>query len=187
MSTSLTRRQETLFSRLGRYRPTALRIAREDRLTEALAATLEACPSVAMRLVSEWFGRAPSGALAVATQTWVGPTDRIDLELVFGPVKRPEFRVWFEAKVDAKPTSDQILRYRETLGELAGESRLLWLLPTGVRPGAPLDGVEEKTWQQLASLVDSWLRELDKDEQDSYPAGLAREFVRHLEEEGDLQ
>ena len=187
MSFPLTGRQATLFSRLARYRPSELRNAREDRLTEALAATLEACPSLARRLVADWFGRSPSGALTVKTQMWAGPTERIDLELLFGPVNRPEFRAWFESKVDAKPEWDQMRKYQKAARKLGGEPGLSWLLRTGVRPeGEPVSGVGVKTWQDLATLVAGWLRDLDDASVNGYPAGLAREFVRHLEEKEGL-
>src|SRR5438093_934708 len=68
----------TLFRRLRRFRPTAGRDAYEDRLTEALAATLEGAPAATRELVSRWFDARPAGALQVATQRWAALSERID-------------------------------------------------------------------------------------------------------------
>lgn len=170
---------------MRRYAPTPGRDAREDRLTEALAATLEAAPEAGRWLVGRWFRHEPVGQLHVETQRWVGPGERIDLELVFGSVNRPELRVWFEAKVDADAVAEQPTRYLHLLEQLPGRSHLSWLLPVGaaVKGGSP-DGVREHTWQALASELDRWLRHLDENERHSYAAGVVREFNRHLEEEG---
>src|SRR4051794_40956260 len=100
----------TLFRRLRKYTPTVDRDAREDRLTEALAATFEAAPDAARALVTEWFDVRPEGPLTVATQKRVRPGERLDLELVFGPPNRRNLTVWLEAKVDAGAFAGQVAR-----------------------------------------------------------------------------
>jgi len=173
-----------LFRRLQRFAPTPGRNPREDRLTEALAATFEGAPSVAAYLATAWFGLSPEGDLTVTTQRWVRATERLDLELVFGPVGRPECRIWLEAKVEATPARDQARRYLNALNELAGERRLAWLLPIDVevKGGSPPE-VAERTWQDLALTMREWLRTLDADQRGSYSAHLVEQFIDHLEEE----
>src|SRR5438874_148669 len=100
-------RHATVFRRLQQFARTPGRDAREDRLTEALAATFEASPEAARFVVGEWFALAPAGELTVTTQRWARATERLDLELVFGALNHPEARVWLEAKVDATPYRQQ--------------------------------------------------------------------------------
>jgi hypothetical protein len=175
----------SLFRRLRRFRATVGRDAFEDRLTEALAATLEAAPAATRELVGRWFDARPEGPLLVATQRWAGAGERIDLELAFGPLQRPELRVWFEAKVDAAPQRDQAERYLAALERLGGPGRLSWLVPVGVGvAGGSPPGAAEHNWQELATVFNDWLAELDAEEAARFGPGLVREFVRHLEEEG---
>jgi hypothetical protein len=175
----------TLFRRLRRYSPTPGRDAREDRLTEALAATFEAAPHAARHLVDEWFQIRAEGTLTVATQKRVRPGERLDIELVFGPLNRRNLTVWLEAKVGAIPYRDQVARYLDALQSVSGEHRLSWLLPVDreVHGGTP-DGVLERSWLDVAVALNRWLRQLDPGELPLYPAMIVREFVEHLEEEG---
>lgn len=172
-----------LFSQLRRFRPTPGRDPQEDPLTEALAVTFEAAPDAAAFLARAWFGRRPEGDVTVRTQRWVRKRERLDLEVLFGPVGKPDFRLWFEAKIDAPPTREQACRYLEALGELSGEGRLSWLLPVGVavRGGSP-DGVPEHTWQDLALTLNEWLGTLGSDERERYSGWLVEQFVNHLEQ-----
>jgi hypothetical protein len=175
----------TLFRRMRRFSPTPGRDAREDRLTECLAATFEAAPEAARFLVAEWFDLSPDGGLTVTTQRRVRPGERLDLELVFGSVNRPEVTVWLEAKVGAIPWRDQAARYLAVLETVPGDTRLSWLLPVGreVGGGSP-DGVSKKSWQDLAVAMNAWLRSSDASTLNTYPARIVQEFVEHLEEEG---
>lgn len=145
-------RRPNLFSRLRLFASAPGRTPLEDPLTEALAATFEAAPAAAVVLAKAWFGLRPEGEVTVTTQRWVRRTERLDLEVVFGSFGRPDFRLWFEAKVGAPPTREQACRYLDALGELPGEGRLSWLLPVGVvvRGGSP-DGVPEHTWQRSSA------------------------------------
>ena len=154
-------------------------------MTEALAATLEAAPAAAKHLVGEWFALHAQGDLTVTTQRWVGAGERLDLELVFGSIHRPDVRVWLESKVGATPWRDQAERYRDVLDLLHGKSRLTWLLPLDkeVKGGSP-KGVDEHTWQDLAVALNNWRTTLDDTQRCTYAARLVGEFVNHLEEEG---
>lgn len=177
-------RRPNLFSRLRRFTPTSGRNPREDRLTEALAATFEGAPAAAAFLAEAWFGLRSGGEVTVTTQRWVRRTERLDLEVVFGPVGKPDCRFWLEAKIGATPSREQARRYLDALSELAGEGRLSWLLPVGVvvRDGSP-DGVPEHTWQDLALTLNEWLGTLGSDERERYSARLVEQLVNYLEEE----
>lgn len=175
----------TLFRRLRRYTPTPGRNAREDRLTEALAATLEAAPEAARALVADWYKVNAEGRLTVATQKRVRPGERLDLELVFGSLNRRNLTVWLEAKVDATAYAHQVKRYVDALKSVHGDRRLSWLLPVDspVRGQNPFD-VGQQTWFDVAVALNGWLRRLVASELPLYPAMIVRQFVEHLEEEG---
>ena len=184
----------TLFGRLRRYAFTPGRDAREDRLTEALAATLEAAPAAARRLVTALFADHDSGdelkfggEARIATQRRTLAGDRIDLQVSFGPEARPTFTAWIEAKVDAPATREQAERYVAAARQNRGPTRVCWLLPVGrpVQGGTP-DGVPVCTWQELAATLDTWVGSLSSAEREGYGASLVAEFVRHLEEEQAL-
>jgi hypothetical protein len=171
-----------LFRRLRRYTATADRDSREDRLTEALAATFEAAPEAARALVDNWFGIRPDGPLVVTTQKRVRPGERLDLEVVFGSLNRRNLTVWLEAKVGAGAYREQVTRYQEAQASVQGERRLCWLLPVErqVHGGSP-EGVLERTWVDVAVALNRWLRRLHPSELPMYPAMIVREFVEHLE------
>jgi hypothetical protein len=174
-------RTPTLFKRLSRYLPGPGRDAVEDRLTEGLAATLEAAPEACRHLVQEWFGVTPDGSLSVTTQHRASPGERVDLQLAFGRVGGPALRVWVEAKVGATPYREQAERYLDLLEE---RSKFTWLLPVGVEVvgGSPARAPVH-TWQELGTVLNDWLSGTAVDENGSYGFRLVEQFVRHLEEE----
>lgn len=177
----------SLFRRLRQYPTTPGRHPREDQLTEALAATLDAAPNAARALVEHVFGiEANHGACRVCSQPDLGEHGRADLELAFGPQERPALRVWFENKVDSPAFREQGERYMgrlEELGDLHGEQwHFAWLLRVGreVEGGAP-EGVPVVTWQDVASVLHEWRGR--QEDQESYATRLVAEFVKHLGDE----
>jgi len=117
---------------LDRFAPTGLRNPREERFTEAFAATLEAAPELAETLVERWSKRyrdggnwddLPAGKLGpleVQTQRRADRLDRVDIELLFGPRANPALRVWLELKRDAPLGPGQLERYGKALRRLPG-------------------------------------------------------------------
>ncbi len=182
---------ETLFWRLRRYRRTPGRDAREDRLTEALAVTLESCNEGARALVRDVFGKEIdlSGDITVRTQQAAGGARRVDIELAFGPEDRPRLRVWFENKVGPEATtpSKQGEQYMRHLAEpYKGrnvEWCFAWILPVGMEiEGDVPEKARRATWQEVASV----LREVDEESglpDNDFGLTLTRQFVQHLEEE----
>ena len=178
----------TIFGRLRRYAFTPGRDAREDRLTEALAATLEAAPDAARALTKAFFVDEQVewerlGAPRIATQRRTDAGDRIDLQISFGQEARPDFTAWIEAKVDARPERAQAERYLDAASR-AGGTRVCWLLPVGttVRGGSP-DAVPVRTWQELAVTLHNWHESVPQDQRHEHGASLVSESIRHLEEE----
>lgn len=183
----------SLFHRLRQYRYSPLREAREDRLTEALAATLEAAPDAATAMVADWFRNHDSETqvevgepVAVRTQRPAGLRGRVDLELVFGKPSRPMFRLWVECKVDAPAERPQIERYLAALPTAHPKcpGRACWLLPLDrdVEGGTPSDAPVFR-WTDVAAGLDDWRSALPREEQAGFAAELVREFLRHLEEQ----
>lgn len=180
----------SLFGRLRQYETTSGRHPREDQLTEALAATLDAAPDAAKRLVERIFHHGESAIdspCRVRSQPDPGQHGRADLEIAFGPEDRPSLRVWFENKVDSPAYGDQGERYMRRLEELrsldGGSWRFAWILRVGstVEDG-PFERASVVTWQDLASVLDEWRAR--QDDQESYATRLVAEFVKHLEEQG---
>jgi hypothetical protein len=175
----------SLFGRLGRYTATPGRDPREDALTETLAATLEAVPDAARAVAEAWFGDAPAGDLVVKTQRRTEAGERIDLELLFGPVSSPNLLVWLEAKVGARPFREQAERYLRSLAnQHTARFEFAWLLPVGVQPvdGTP-EGAPVHTWQELAHVLLRWLESVDPAKRQQYGPVLVDQFLRHLEEQ----
>ena len=180
-------RSPTIFARLRRYAVTPGRDAREDRLTEALAATLQAAPDAARALVSAFFAVKLAGIPSVTTQRRTDRGDRVDLEIRVGSDTRPEFVAWIEAKVDAVPGRDQAERYLTAARALGCEARVCWLLPVGVQvQGGTPEGVPVHTWQELAVALATWVDSLPPTMHDLHGPRLAAEFIRHLEQEEAL-
>ena len=174
----------SLFERLRRYARTPGRDPQEDRLTEALAATLDAAPQAARFLASVWFGVELSAELTIRTQLVKGG-DRIDLELLFGPNARPERRIWIEAKVRSRAEREQGERYVGRLRDRGDPWSFSWLTadPNWARAELP-EGARAHTWQQLAVVLRDWLKESPEASIDTdYGPRLVAEFVHHLEEE----
>lgn len=177
----------SLFFRLQRFARSPGRDPREDRLTEALAATLDAAPDAAAFLVHEFFGDTPRAPLEVNTQVYSPQAGRVDLELRFGRAAHPELRVWFENKVDAEPYGDQGRRYVAELERRGGEWRFSWLLRvdqevSGSRPA----GAHVHTWQDLAVSLKSWLAASSDDRRTERGAWFVCQFLDHLEREEKL-
>lgn len=178
----------SLFRRLRQYGTTPGRYPREDQLTEALAATLDAAPDAARTLVKRFFGaEVPNDVpCRVCSQPDPGEHGRADLELAFGPEGRPVLRVWFENKVDSPAYRSQGERYIGRLEDLqglqGGEWRFAWVLRVGHDvDGDPPEGVPVFTWQDVASVLHEW--RAHQEDQESYATRLVSEFVKHLEEE----
>jgi len=176
----------SVFQRLQRYQRTPGRDAREDRLTEALAVTLEAAPEAARHLVEDHFSVSPAGSGQVATQV-PRPGLRADLELCFGRPTQPEVLIWFEAKVDSRAYREQGERYMQELERLApGRWRFTWLMRgEGEVEGGLPDGAKCLTWQGLAASLRGWLRE-EGGSLDWHGPRLVSEFLDHLEREERL-
>jgi hypothetical protein len=174
----------SLFQRLRRYARTPSRDPQEDRLTEALAVTLDAAPEAARYLASVWFDVELSEELTVRTQLYEDG-DRVDLELLFGAESHPERRIWIESKVGSTADSEQGERYIRRLLARGDPWSFGWLTAD---PGWALadlpEGARAHTWQELAVTLRDWLGgplrgKLPTD----YGARLVEEFIRHLREE----
>lgn len=176
----------SLFHRLQRYQRTPGRDAREDRLTEALAVTLEAAPEAARHLVNTHFGVLPATTAQVATQVR-RPGLRADLEVCFGRPLDPELVIWLEAKVDSRAYRAQGERYMQAL-ELcpSGRWRFTWLIrgEREVEGGVP-EHAECLTWQELGASLREWLNE-QNGSLDRHGPRLVSEFLDHLEMEEKL-
>jgi hypothetical protein len=179
----------SLFRRLRQYGTTPGRYPREDQLTEALAATLDAAPNAAQTLVERVFDSEALpdvGACRVRSQPDPGEHGCADLELAFGPKDQPVLRVWVENKVDSAAYRSQGERYMCRLEELrvlhGGEWRFAWLLRVGHEVEGEAPGrASVVTWQDVASQLHEWRG--DQEDQESYATRLVAEFVKHLEEE----
>lgn len=178
----------SLFRRLRRYSATPGRDPREDRLTEALCATLAAAPEAARDLVAAAFPDVdlPDAPLLVDTQERAGGLRRADLQILFGEPRCPSLRVWFEAKVSSPAYREQGEIY---IAELRRRQRadgapwmFAWLLPVGadVDGGTP-ERTAVLTWQRVTSVLHEWVGGRDHD--DRHGTVMARELVRDLEEE----
>ncbi len=183
-------RTDSLFLRLRRYQRTPGRDAREDRLTEALAATLEACDEAARALVKQAFVEEVDlgGEIGVESQQRLPGAQRVDLALAFGRPARPHLRVWFENKVGSpahRKQGESYMRHLDQISQRADvEGRFAWILPVvggTVEPERP-EGAAVITWQEVASV----LREVDEESglpDNDFGLTLTRQFVQHLEEE----
>ena len=173
----------SLFSRLRRFAPTPGRNPREDRLTEALAATLEAAPGAACALVEAWMGAPVIEIASVATQRWVGG-GRVDLEIVASTRHPPAVRMWLEMKVDSPALRAQAERYLEAISAHREQTQLVWVVPVGTKvSGGSPSAAPIRTWQDLATVLDDWLTSTAPGERRQYAPALVEQFIRHLEEE----
>ena len=103
----------SLFGRMSRYPPRLRFNATENQHTEALAAVLEADRGVARALAAGWLELQPTEMpddIRVRTQAPATGLDRVDLELRFGPIGRPDRIIWVEIKVDAPLSGDDQLK-----------------------------------------------------------------------------
>lgn len=174
-----------MFSRLRRYARTPLRNAREDRLTEALAVTLNAAPDAAAFLVQKIFRELPNlDPFAANTQRTV-QSGRIDLELCFGAPHNPELLVWFENKVDSPAYTAQGESYMQELNERPCRSAFVWLLREGEEvSGEPPNEACVLSWQDLAGYLRTWLNSVDQaDAAGARGPWIVSQFLDHLEKE----
>lgn len=177
----------TLFERLQRYQRTAGRDAREDRLTEALAVTLEAAPGAARHVVRKHFDVCVPSDPRVATQVHRPGVGRVDLELCFDHPAQRALIIWLEAKVDSRAFRAQGEKYMRELGRRPSESwRFAWLMrgDHDVEGDVP-DGAKRLTWQELGSSLREWLGGQGGSRED-YGRTLVSEFLDHLEGEERL-
>lgn len=187
----------SMFGRVTRFSATASRNPAEERLTEAFAATLEAAPALCEALTARWskpysdgnwspLPPLPLGTPEVRTQRRANGRERVDIEMLFGPLARPVLRVWLELKQDADPDPDQLGRYLKALRELGGPHRLLLVAPSNAKFPEPGELPEEtgiETWTGVATEIQRWLSAKASAGPDSYGQGLARAFATYLEEE----
>ena len=84
----------------------------------------------------------------------------------------------------AKPHWSQVGRYLPRLRALRGPGYLSWLIPATAKTDAdPVEGVQVRTWQDLAFVLDRWNRLVSPENRNSINFRLVEEFVRHLWEE----
>lgn len=105
-----------------------------------------------------------------------------DLELLFVQPDGRRRRVWFEVKVDSPAYRAQGQKYMDRLDELSDAWEFSWLLRVGEGvDGGPPDGARITTWQDVAATLNEWAGE--QPDESAFGIGLAREFIRFLEEE----
>lgn len=84
----------------------------------------------------------------------------------------------------AKPHWSQVGRYLPRLRALRGPGYLSWLIPATAKTDAdPVEGVQVRTWQDVAFVLDRWNRLVSPENRNSINFRLVEEFVRHLWEE----
>lgn len=175
----------TVFHRLRRYPRSLSRDAREDRLTEALAVTLNAAPDAAVFLVRTLFPTfpLPSKQPEVNTQVQVGNGNRIDLELAFGG-ERPELLVWFESKVDSPAYRSQGEDYMRRLAERGVPWLFAWLTkPDAAIAGGVPNEARHVSWQGLAEALHQWLDERGAAGRETRASWFVQQFLEHLDKE----
>ena len=179
----------SLFRRLQQYPRRPGRDPVEDRLTEGLAATLDAAPDAARFLISSRFPALPTtGRLTIRTQVRESGANRIDLEVEFAG-SGGTTRVWFENKVASPVEPAQGLRYVQRLQELQQEGRhqqwgFSWICPataTGlsVAPAYLLPAGHLAAARYLTRYLGASL----PDQRDQYGPTLVDNFITHLAEE----
>src|SRR3954449_6561865 len=144
----------SMFDRLTRFPHTPGRDRKEERLTEAFAATLRAAPELARTVVTDLFElkRPPEGEATVTPQRRTGlGLQRVDIEIRFGPRPTPILRVWLELKWGAAPDGEQLAEYDQALQAQPGPFQLALITPAPVLappPGTPAR-VRCATWQDV--------------------------------------
>lgn len=179
----------SIFQSLQKYTRTPGRNPREDRLTEALAVTLNRAPDAARFLVRKLFTEleVPTKSRAEArTQVWTR-RGRVDLALVFG-AENGDLLVWFENKVDAPPEAEQGKRYIEELKAREEEGRCAtwgfgWILKRKNDLVDPPAAATVGTWQTLGEHLREWLVQGDHGEPDEHGRWFVEQFLDHLEKE----
>jgi len=171
----------SLFQRLHRYPRLAHYDPAENRLTEALAATLSAAPRAAEHIITHTWGcSAAHGPPRCTTQVHVPDTGFVDLQLEFSEGTR--CLVWVEIKRDAgKSGADQLERYSRALNKIATregrQTRLIYL----TRGGTPHAPAHPASWMNLGQDLHAWAEEAHADER--HDSAMVQEFVRFLVEE----
>lgn len=127
--------------------------ARENFTTEALAGCIRLDPMPFVEALSQvsGLGLVRGGTIdiqAVMTQWPVPRVGAIDL-VIKGNTDSGAFERWGELKVDASESGDQIRRYQQHLGALAGPDPPL-LFTLGRSPLQGHEGLPHMTWQQVA-------------------------------------
>lgn len=169
----------SLLGRITRYARTPGRDAREDRLTEVLAAMLERpeLPGLTEALVRRWLMGEAAGTQASEIlgrlgrggvwRTWVktqrvitvpsGETRRIDLEVTLRSDEAPDpIVVWLEVKHGAAPEREQLVAYVEAQLGLSGHIVVLLAprrdLPSFHAAQIPAS-VPTVTWEETADEI----------------------------------
>lgn len=175
----------TVFDRLRQYARSLSRDAREDRLTEALAVTLNAAPDAAAYLVRRLFQpeALPSVLPKANTQVQVGERKRVDLELTFGSARR-ELMVWFESKVDSPAYRSQGEEYMRRLEEIGAPWEFAWLTraEASVAGDVP-EQAKHTNWQELAETLRDWLNGHAVEDLGTRGPWFVQQFLEHLEKE----
>lgn len=137
------------FTRLYRYAKAVGAEAKENYTTEALRAciTTDARPFVLALRRAGIFDVAADANLSVQTQLAVKGAGQIDLVVTIAAEPRP---FWFELKVDAGESGDQVSNYEAFIASLAepNRPRLVVLGPEPLRDGLPW-----LSWQHLREAI----------------------------------
>ncbi len=175
----------SLFARLARYSLGDGVDRAEDRVTEALGATLSAAPDAARALAHALTDVTPPPVAAVTrTQRRTDGRERVDVEMRFGPEPIPALRVWLELKDRDQPRADQVERYRRARPDLRGERIVKLVTRTGVATPAGLPVGDHQTWQGVGAALDRWCADQPAGGPRRHDVAMVDELLEYLREEG---
>jgi hypothetical protein len=125
----------------------------EDRLTELVATTAEACPSFAAQLLGS-LGLPVGDAFAVETQVHVHGVGKPDLVIRSYNGGAWLGQLWFEHKLRARDQPHQVARYLKHLRDASVPGELYYVVDD-VKRAREQGAAHGITWQQLAEMADA--------------------------------